>query len=172
MNTITTYAFKPGSHIRADANKAMEVCEKLRQNGGLSPQSLLDASRPKESVLHDEFEWDDSVAAEEYRLHQAGHIIRCIVVVHEKPADAGKKEKSIPVRLYHPTHNVDDEKRGTYESITVIAKDTDMKARLMQDCLRELKWMQNKYSALKDVVNLLDPPILLLQQAIDAENAG
>jgi hypothetical protein len=168
----TTYAFKPGSHIRADANKAAEVCENLRKGGGLSPQSLLDASRPKDAVLHDEFEWDDSVAAEEYRLRQAGHIIRCIVVIHEKPTDGAKKEEVVPVRVYHPTHNTEDEKRGTYENITVIAKNTDMKARLMQDCLRELKWMQNKYSALKEVVNLLNPPILLLQQKIDTEDAG
>lgn len=168
----TTYAFKPGSHIRADANKAAEVCENLRKGSGLSPQSLLDASRPKDAVLHDEFEWDDSVAAEEYRLRQAGHIIRCIVVIHEKPIDGAKKEEAVQVRVYHPTHNTEDEKRGTYENIAVIAKNTGMKARLMQDCLRELKWMQNKYSTLKEVVNLLDPPILLLQQKIDSENAG
>jgi len=47
-----------------------------------------------------------------------------------------------------------------------------MKERLMLDCLRELKWMQDKYSALKEVVNLLNPPILLLQQRIDSDNAG
>jgi len=165
--------WKPGSQIHADADKAMEVMNNLREKKGLSPQSLLDASRPEGSVLHGEFEWDDTVAAEAYRLRQAGHIIRSIVIVHEKaPEAAQQKTERVISRAFFPTHDTDDERRGTYESVTVIASSADMKARLMQDCLKELRWMQNKYSALKEVIEMLNPPIQLLQAAIEEKDAG
>ncbi len=165
------YAWKPGSQIRTDANDAMEVCEKLRQSTGLSPKSLLDASRPEDAVLHGEFEWDDTVAAESYRLKQAGHIIRSIIVIREEKPDSGKEDEKIPVRVYFPTHDTEEDRRGTYESITVIARDTDMRKRLMEDCLNELRWVQNKYSALKEIVGLIEPPIRVLQQKL-SEEAG
>lgn len=51
------------------------------ENGGsLTPQIVLTAARPVDSVLHQYFEWDDSAAAEKYRLAQAGNLIRRVKI--------------------------------------------------------------------------------------------
>ena len=40
-------------------------------DGKLYPRAVVDAARPAGSPLHGSFEWDDSVAAESYRIEQA-----------------------------------------------------------------------------------------------------
>lgn len=47
-------------------------------NGRLTPDLLIEAARDPESVLHPRFEWDDSVAAVEYRRAQARALIRTV----------------------------------------------------------------------------------------------
>jgi hypothetical protein len=49
---------------------------RLSHDGKLRPPDVVNAARPEESPLHSHFEWDDSEAAEEYRLYQARYLIR------------------------------------------------------------------------------------------------
>lgn len=55
------------------------------RHGRITPRSVVDDARNPESPLHGFFEWDDSKAAEAYRLDQARALIRgCpVVVTHE-----------------------------------------------------------------------------------------
>lgn len=52
-----------------------------RKHGVVSPDNLLEESRPAGAVLHGLFEWDDTVAAEKFRAEQARDIIGNIAVV-------------------------------------------------------------------------------------------
>jgi len=52
---------------KADAQK---IADEIGDNK-ISPQELLEKARNEDSELHKCFEWDDSVAAEKYRLIQA-----------------------------------------------------------------------------------------------------
>ena len=103
--------WKPGSCIKADPNIAAKVFEELSESVGLTPESLLDASRDEDAPLHKEFEWDDSVAAEKYRVTQAGHLIRSIVIQTVPESD---EEKPTIIRAY--MHAGSDE----YEPIRVL----------------------------------------------------
>lgn len=170
MSEKTIYAWKAGAQIRTSADEAMKVCEALRNGAGLSPQNLLDVSRSEGAVLHNEFEWNDSIAAEKFRLLRAGHIIRSIIVVHESPKEAEDREpKTVEVRAFFPTHDKDEEARGTYQSLDTIARDDAMRARLMNDCMKELQWVQKKYRILNEIVETLDIPIEALKQAIEKQ---
>jgi hypothetical protein len=55
----------------------------------LRPEVVVEAARPVESPLHPLFEWDDSVAAEQWRREQARYICRHVTVQriesNEKP---------------------------------------------------------------------------------------
>ena len=54
-----------------------EYIRKLESRAGkLTPQKVLDAAMPENSPLHEFFEWDDTVAAESYRMDQARELIR------------------------------------------------------------------------------------------------
>lgn len=44
-------------------------------DGDLTPEQVVEAAREKDSPLHSRFEWDDSLAAVEYRKVQARQII-------------------------------------------------------------------------------------------------
>lgn len=47
----------------------------LEQDGRIRPGWVVEAARPDDSPLHGQFTWDDTVAAEAYRLAQAGRLI-------------------------------------------------------------------------------------------------
>lgn len=158
------YGWRPGTHIKADAQQAGEMIEALRNSGGLSTQRLLDANRKEGTVLHNEFEWDDGKAAEEYRLNQAAHIIRSIVVVQQKDEDQEEDREpvQVPVKIYYPTHA----EKGEYERVDVLLKNEDSRRKLLNDCLSELKAFQRKYSSLKELADMLAPSIGLIEQYI------
>ena len=46
------------------------------EHGALTPALLVDVARDPDHPLHPRFEWDDSVAAEKWRLEQAGQLLR------------------------------------------------------------------------------------------------
>lgn len=55
----------------------------------LTPQDVLDDARKHNSPLHQFFEWNDGVAAEQHRLEQARGLIRSVVAIYvreDKPA--------------------------------------------------------------------------------------
>ena len=51
-----------------------------REHGHLTASMLLDAARDPSSPAHDAFEWDDSTAAEAYRLEQSRRYLRLVKV--------------------------------------------------------------------------------------------
>ena len=135
------YQWKTASRIKADANEAGALFEHLEQTVGLTPKTVLDASRAAGTPLHEEFEWDDAAAAEQYRLHQAGHLIRCICTVTE--TDDGKKS---PVRAFFKTTGTDG-----YEAISVILKNENKLNSLLARALQELESFERKYQQLAEL---------------------
>lgn len=77
------YEWKEAAQIKADAQKAGEMLEILEKTVGITPKNLVEANRDESAPLHNEFEWNDTKAAEKYRETQAGYIIRNICIVRE-----------------------------------------------------------------------------------------
>ncbi|MCX8016489.1 MAG: hypothetical protein N2690_01105 [Rhodocyclaceae bacterium] len=72
---------------RIDADAAAKELERLARNHkALTPRIVIDAARNPASALHDAFDWDDSSAAEKWRLYQARELIRSVHVVCEREA--------------------------------------------------------------------------------------
>ena len=62
--------------------------ERIRSlTGGLKPKDVVKKARPKRSPIHKAFEWDDDVAGEKYRVHQARNLIRAVRVVVDDGSD-------------------------------------------------------------------------------------
>ena len=138
------YKWKDASRIKADAQTAGEICERLEKSGGLTARRLVDESRPEDAPLHNEFEWDDATAAEAYRETQARYIIRSLVVACEE-------EKNEPVRAFFKTPET-----NAYENITVIFSDTEKTSSLLDMALKELKSFKSKYSGIVSFKNLFE----------------
>ena len=137
------YSYKSGAQLKVSADVAGQVCQELEESGGLTAKRLLDASRPVDAPLHDEFEWDDTEAAEKYREHQAAHIIRCIVVRPEAVAQE-------PVRAFV---NVSEEQRS-YRSLDVVLQQTNLREQLLGQALKDLKAFEVKYSTLSELAEV------------------
>ena len=139
------YEWKEAAQIKADAQKAGEMLENLEKTVGITPKNLVEANRDESAPLHNEFEWNDTKAAEKYRETQAGYIIRNICVVRES-------EEKPPVRAFYSV-TTDEERK--YESLNVIIKNEDKTKKLLESALRELIAFKAKYSMLSEIANVI-----------------
>ena len=138
------YQWKSNARIKVNADLAGKMCEEIESKVGLTARSLLDANREEGTLLHDEFEWDNEIAAEEYRLQQARHIINCLCI---KPETKENK----PIRAFFKI--MDSE---SYENINVIITNEDKHQRLLQTALNELNAFKIKYRQLNELKPLFD----------------
>jgi hypothetical protein len=129
------------------SKKSLAIARELRriakQNGGLLlPQSVVEAARPQNSPLHSRFEWDDTEAAESYRLWQARQLIR--VVVEQIAGVAAPTEVFVSLSP--------DRSRGHgYRVTTEVMSDAAMRGILLQDALDELNVFRHKYARLREL---------------------
>ena len=143
----TAYKWKVWKY-KADPNEAGKVCEELANTIGLTSANLVDASRPEDAPLHDDFEWDDSVAAEKFRQEQASTIIRNLVVVSEE-------SKTEPYRGFFTIDMVKAEP-NTYEPTHVIMSDEGKRNKLLQIALAELRTFKHKYEQLTELSEIFE----------------
>ena len=104
-----TYNYRRGAEIESiDAQTAGEELARItEQHGGLTSAVVVDESRPDDAPLHPAFEWDDAVAAELHRQHQADALIKSVQVVREKDElDEPVFVKVRSTRSYQPTEQV------------------------------------------------------------------
>lgn len=125
--------------LKVTAQIAGEELERIeRERGEITPAIVLEESRPDGAPLHDCFEWDDTIAAEKYRLHQASVII-CNVQVA-----VGKKQKVTRAFV-----NISDKRgvgqQGAYISIVTAMADDTTRNVVLQHALRELRYFMKKY---------------------------
>lgn len=126
-----------------DAQIAGEELERIEsEHNSLTPEVVLEESRAENSVLHKCFEWNDTIAAEKYRVEQARYIIRNIIVKVESPV-RDDLPKEIKIRGYV---NVSENQKGEYVKITTALSNDDYRARVLKNALAELRMFQNKYS--------------------------
>ena len=139
------YEWVAGSRHKVSAQIAGEVCAELEKNGNLTAKNLVDVSRPEDAPLHDEFEWNDTEAAEKYREHQARNVINAIKVVREE--DDSDNENEAGVRAFYTLRRETPE----YESIQIILSDEEKYTELMRVAIRELMAFERKYNKIKEL---------------------
>ncbi len=74
------YEWKSASRIKANAQEAGKLFEQLEAENDLTAARVVEESRAESAVLHGEFEWNDTKAANKYREHQARNIINAITI--------------------------------------------------------------------------------------------
>ena len=126
-----------------DAQIAGETIEALKSELGkdyIEAEDLLNASRAENAPLHSCFEWDDTIAAEKYRLNQAGDIIRNITV---KIVDSSEKPQVVRAFVNVKPRN----EKGEFVSIqTAMIKD-EYRDQVLRNALNELQNFKRKYQS-------------------------
>jgi hypothetical protein len=116
-------------------------------NGGiLRPADVVDAARPVSSVLHSQFEWDDTEAAEQYRLWQARQVIRVTV---EYCQQVGRE-----IKVFVSLKDDRKQKGGGYRTMVNVMSDKQRRVILVNEALEELNRIQIKYSHLQELATV------------------
>lgn len=141
------YQWKPQTSVAVDAQIAGEELERIRvaHNGRLTQDDVVEAARPKEAPLHDAFEWNDRKAAHEFRLQQAGYLIRMIVVAEPDESDRA------PVRAFVNVERDDDR---SYTSTEHALSDADLRAQVLRRAMGELQAWKRRYEDLTELARL------------------
>lgn len=144
------YQWKSGSRIKGNAQKSGELFEQLAATEeGLTAETLLTANIPENAPLHGDYEWEDSAAAHQWRLHQSRNFINSLVTVVQE--DTEEEEKPAPVRAFFITTE-----ESKYEPIGAIVKEQTKYDRLLDTAFRELQAFRRKYESLKELKAVFD----------------
>lgn len=139
---------------KVDAQAAGEELERIsKSRQALTPEAVVDESRPEDAILHGCFEWNDKTAAERYRESQAQHLIQNIVTVIVEGEDSPQ-----PVRAFVNIQN-------DYKPMDVVIKSKDYSDEMLNKALCELKSFQNKYNGLQQLSNVFKAISSVLEEA-------
>ena len=137
--------------FRVPAQVVGETLEAIEQRDGeVTKESLLEESRPKDAPTHDLFEWNNKVAAEKYRLAQAGQVIRMITV----KVETVNKEPQM-VRAYVNT-KPDRITEGRFVNIFSGMSNEETRKIILLNALSELKYFQKKYSSFVELSKVFE----------------
>ena len=135
-----------GRQFRVSADIVGAEMERIEaRDGQVTSKSLLDAGRPEESVLHSLFEWDDSKAAELYRLRQATEVITHIhIVIDEKP--------NTPYRAYvNIQESSGQTERGRFINVRSAMENEETRRIVLNMAISEAKRFSQKYANYKEL---------------------
>ena len=135
-----TVKWKIDGVFKADAEKVYSEIGDLKT----TPEDVVKKARDPGSELHKCFDWNDTTAAEKYRLIQARAILRSIVYVEVKKEDA-------PVRVYQIT-----EQKHVYQPTKLFLVNQDEYQALLKRALAELAAFKQKYKTLSELDSIFE----------------
>ena len=156
------FQFRDGSQLHGDAQAAGERLHAIKASkSALTPELVLADASAKRSPLHAYFEWDDTEAAQKYRLAQAGHLIRSVVVTFEEVEPPSERQVSLqgvaaaplsparPVRAFLPIR--DEEGQSSYVPTQEAMADGDMRRQVLERAHAEMAAVGRKYRELQEL---------------------
>lgn len=120
------------------------------EHGTVTSEIFLESARDESSEMHKLFEWDNSVAAEKYRVMQAAQIIVSIRVTTID--DDGKKSE--PSRVFvnvAKEHN----RNCQYVQINTAMEEQNTRDQVLKHALTELSWFRSKYGQLQEMARVI-----------------
>lgn len=142
------YRWKGTVFAKADATAVGQELEKLELDGEFSRRDIVRfAKHNEDSELYKCFEWDDTIAGEKYREHQAGLILSSISIVVSRD---DKEEET--TRAYVSIKNVDGERK--HKNIARVLEVDDEYQQLKRKAYSELNNCKERYEKLIELEDL------------------
>ena len=137
LATWGVYKFKADAQKCAD--EIMEICDELES---ATPQQILDKARDSNTELHKCFTWDDTEAAEKWRITEARSVVRNLKIIEVKP---DKEPEPTTIRVFYKTDN-----SGGYKPTKLILKKPDEYKTLVERCRSELLAVKQKFQNISE----------------------
>lgn len=139
-------------HLQVDPNTVGREFEAIeKESGQLTRASVVDRARPKDAPLHALFQWDDTIAAEEYRKDQAGKLIQNLVIV--QPREEPEKPPIVYRAFVNSNENVQQD--GTYINLHRAVSSPETLSILLSNAKRELRSFREKYDLLSELAPIM-----------------
>ena len=128
----TVYKWRSGYNYKCSPEDAAQVMNGLADAGELNAERLVEISRPEDAPLHNDFEWNDTKAAEQWRKQQGRCMINSLLMIpEEKDTEIGKD----PVRAFFKVSPVET---AQYESTQVLIRSEDGREAMREQAQKEL----------------------------------
>lgn len=119
------------------------------RDGVLTCEAVVNAARAKSSPLHSYFTWDDSHAAERYRLIEAGRLIATVRIEYTPK----KAAQVVYTPAFIPTGTNSEGKRE-YFPIEEVTRNEFLQQKALADARSEMEGTRARYSHLVDLLEL------------------
>lgn len=134
--------------LRIGQARREELEALFHARGTVTPAEVLEYARNPTTALHSAFTWDDSEAAERYRIIEATRVIRRTFVVVEVPGSGEEHRVHLAVSL------PPDRGRRGYRLMSDVLNDPEQRDQLVRAAMRELATFRKKYGAVSELANL------------------
>lgn len=131
------------------------------ENGQVDPEILVEQARDPKHPFHDQFEWDDAIAAHEHRKEKARQLIKSLksIVVYEE------KVIAVPYYVSDPR-----EKRTGYTPTMTIKKNRETSMAVLNDELARIKGALHRAIGLAVTFGLKKEFDVLLKEVVELES--
>lgn len=161
------YVWRNGFPTKADATAFAQQLQTLKlDDGTVDIVDVLEANRPEGAPLHDDIEWDDAAAAQQYRLSYVRQAMGALRVI---PVDLVREEPLQPVRAVLPTRvsNGDAGTANTYSFVVTMQgqEEVEFTAKVRQEALTQVKRMAQRFATMpgcEDIAEQLNSIVELL----------
>lgn len=162
-----TYAWRDGYRTQANAQSCGERLERIkrRTGGQLGAADLVeDATHDRGSPLRACFEWTDSLAAGQWRLHQARNVLGALVIVK-----VGTERIMRPARAYYaigPSKTVAEPVDRPYVGVEDVKSNPHYRARILANLLTAIERLEHDYD---DLLRFLEHDFVELKTRISEQ---
>lgn len=119
-----------------------------KRDGHIRPSKVVEEARAKDSLIHDEFEWNTKKAAYEYNLAQARRLIRVTPIRVDESFAYHRLVHVPPVQIEGPTA-VDNGREGVYKPIATVVKSESEYERALRQLQQQMHSIERSINELK-----------------------
>ena len=138
----TAYIWKTG-YYKVAAEVAGKEFERIDREKGLTAENVVDESRPETAPLHKAFEWDNDIAGEEWRKHQARQMMGNLLIKIEERPEAPAVRAIVKL-----------DTSPSYEPISVVLQVEDKRKAYIRQAMKELMWYRQRYADITEFAEL------------------
>ena len=135
--------------MKGDALTTEIIAIRDAHGGELKPEYVLDAARDPGHTLHSRFEWNDSVAAEKFRLEQAHHLIQKAKVSFLPPGSDG------PPRLTRAFVAIRAAEGHVYDPVEEVAQDPLRRKMALADMKHDWEVLRRRWEEYKEFFDMV-----------------
>lgn len=134
-----------------------EELEQIRTASGdgiLHPKAVVDFARNPDTALHSHFTWDDSEAAENYRLWQARKVIKIAITILPHNDTVIQTYVSLKQDRYLPDES--GEFTGGYRHLCEVLKIPSLRKTLLEEAMEAHDAWEEKYQTIKELAEIFE----------------